>query len=364
MSLKNEYWHIYRAAYTHTPLDEAQINTIREICLRNGTEAIYEAVRKKKLIPAVANLMCRLDIDRQFWQPFVEQYAQRNAQVIQCLDEFYQLLTENGIQRIAVVENFGALLASTQPISMFGSGDLDQYADPEERDHIYQVLRDNGYEVEEVRAGKLIISSSARKDSFPEGFCFGINWDVTNRVNLPGFTSKCEFMGWDRCMYYKDTAIRLPSAEGLMYVCLMHIAVHGFCKAPDIRLYYDIANAAQQHIDWQKLSKMAEEDGNCVKIATAAYLANKLLGVDIPEFVFKLGNEKQRRKLLNVVYDRERNILKDFPGRKARILIDVYSDEKSSLHGIKEIIFPKYSWIKAKYGMGIWGYIKHIFSML
>ncbi len=364
MGLNPAYWNIYRAAYTHNPLEEEQVRTIKEIYLRDGKDAIFEAVRKKKLIPAVASLMCRLGLDEAFWGSYVEQYAQRNQEVIRCLDETYQLLTENGITKIAVVENFGALLASTQPLAMFGSGDLDQYADPGEREHIYNVLRDNGYEIDEVKAGNLIISSSIRKDTFPEGFYFGINWDMTNRVNLPSFTAREDFIDWDRCMYYKDTAIRLPSPEGLMYVCMMHIAVHGFCKAPDIRLYYDVANAAQQPINWEMLAQWAERDENGVKISTAAFLAHKLLGVNIPAFMFEIGNKKQRDKLLAVVYDGQTNVLRDFPGRKARILIDIYSDEKNSLHGVKEILFPKYSWVQAKYGAGVLGYAKHILSML
>lgn len=364
MTLKPEYWHIYRAAYSHKPLEAAQVQTIRRIYEENGVDAIYAAAKKKKLIPAVANLMCRLELDREFWIAFVDQYGERNRRVIACLDEMYRLLADHGITKIAVVENFGALLASSQEISMFGSGDLDQYAVPGERERIYAILSENGYEIDEVRAGSLLISSNIRKDTFPEGFYFGINWDVTNRLSLPSFTAKGDFIGWNSCMYYENTAVRLPSPEGLMYVCMMHIAVHGFCKAPDVRLYYDVANAAQQPVDWKALAKRAVTDGNGVKIATAAYLSHKLLGVDIPEYVFAIGNEKQKKQLLAVVYDEENNALKDFPGRKARILIDVYSHEKGALQGALAILFPAYSWIRAKYRMGVFGYAKHIFSLL
>ncbi len=364
MALKPEYWHIYRAAYSHKPVDETQRQIILQLCQRDGKESVFAAAKKKKLIPAIANLMCCLEIDREFWSPFVAQYGERNQRVIECLDEMYQLLANCGITKIAVVENFGALLASSQDLSMFGSGDLDQYADPCERERIYEVLRQNGYEMDEIKAGSLLISSSIRKDSFPEGFYFGINWDVTNRVNLPSFTANGDFIGWNNCMYYKDTAIRLPSAEGLMYVCMMHIAVHGFCKSPDIRLYYDIANAAQQPVDWNALAARAEQDGNGVKISTAAYLSYKLLGVEIPEFVFHIGNEKQRKKLLQVVYDEKNNALRDFPGRKARILIDIYSHEKGAWRGLAAILFPAYGWVKAKYGAGFWGYVKHLWSLI
>ena len=149
-----------------------------------------------------------------------------------------------------------------------------------------------------------------------------------------------------------------------MYVCLLHIAVHGFSKAPDIRLYYDIANAACSEPDWQLIAQWAQRDGNCVKLSTAAYLSHRLLGVQIPSYIFSLGNEKQRKRLLAVVYDEKTNSLKDFPGRKARILIDVYSHEQGAVKGALAILFPAYRWIKGRYGMGILGYFKHLLSLL
>lgn len=364
MVLKPEYWHIYRAAYTHKPLSAESVETIKAIYAENGREQIFEAAKKKKLIPGVANLMCKLGLDLDFWGEYVDFYAQRNQRVVECLDRMYRLLAENGVSKIAVVENFGALLASSQDISMFGSGDVDQYAAPGEYEAINRVLQANGYALSDTKAGELIISSGIENPQlFPEGFHMGINWDVTNRVNLPCYSAKGDFIDWERAVYYKDTAIRLPSPEGLMYVCLMHISVHGFCREPDIRLYYDIANAAQQPIDWDIIIRWAKRDGNCVKIATAAYLAHKLLDVDIPEAVFAIGNKKQMKKLLDVAYNRQENRLNDFPGIKTRVLVEIYTHDKSAFHGVVAILFPPYTWIKGKYSSGVFGYVKHLFNL-
>lgn len=364
MKLKKEYWEIYRAAYQHTKLSENQKSKIIEIYMRDGRNAIYEAAKVKKLVPAISCLMCKLEVDLDFWKPIADDYRNRNLRVISCLDEMYSVLNRNGVKHIAVVENFGALLSSTQDLAMFGSGDLDEYALPEERDKIYSILKKNGYSIDEVKAGEIIVSSSIRRDDFPEGFYFGINWDVTNRVNLPSFSANGDFIGWDKCRYYKDTEIRLPSPEGLMYVCLMHIAVHGFCKAPDIRLYYDIANAAEQGLDWNVLANWAKRDGNSVKISMAAYLSHKLLGVEIPKFVFEIGNQKQFQRLLRVVYDQIDNRLHDFPPAKDRFFIDVYSNDEGVVNGIKEIVFPNNRWIKARYGSVLLGYIKHCIQLI
>ena len=164
MTLKPEYWHIYRAAYSHCPLGEVEESKIRRIYEEDGKDAILAAAKKKKLIPAVAVLMCKLDLDKAFWQEYVDYYLQRNIRVVDCLDEMYRLLAENGVTKLAVVENFGSLLASGQSLAMFGSGDVDQYADPSEWKRIHEILSQNGYELDEVRAGSLLISSNIRKE--------------------------------------------------------------------------------------------------------------------------------------------------------------------------------------------------------
>ena len=365
MTTQSAYWEIYRTAYKHGTIAPETAQSIIQTYETEGRNKIYAAAKKKKLIPAIANLCIKLELDQEYWTPIVEMYRERNRKVVLCLDEMYRLLGDNGITRIAVVENFGALLASHEDIAMFGSGDVDEYADPELRESITAVLKKNGYTVTDTRVGSLYISTTISKpETFPDNFHFGINWDVTNRLNLPCFTSKGDFIEWARASKYAKTAIRLPSPEGLMYVCLMHISVHGFCKAPDIRLYYDIANAAEQQIDWQKIVNWAQRDGNCVKIATAAFLANRLLDVDIPEFVFEIGNKKQKRKLLKTCYDEETNCLKDFPGKIARIKIDIYSHDEGALKGMQYILFPNKEWIKAKYGSIFTGYIRHAASLL
>lgn len=365
MTNNTRYWEIFRAAYSHNPLLEKEKNSLLETYNAEGKEKILEIAKKKKLVPAISNLFNSLDVDKDFWEPIIANYRSRNEKVVDCLDEMYRLLTDNGIDRIAVVENFGALLASHEDISMFGSGDIDQYADPNQRERIINTLEKYGYSIENTKIGKLWISTTiCKKDSFPENFYFGINWDVTNRINLPCFTAKGDFINWDRVVYYGDTQIRLPSPEGLMYVCLMHIAVHGFCKAPDIRLYYDIANCAENNIDWHQIVDWAERDQNCVKISTAAYLAHRLLGVEIPTFVFEIGNRKQQKKLLSVAYNEDKNMLNDFPGRLDSIKIEIFSNERGSVMGIWQTIFPEAKWIKQKYGSLFIGRIKHIASLI
>ena len=363
--MDSRYWLIYREAYRHGEASPENREAIYRLYMTEGRDRIVEAVKRKKLAAAVSKLFVDLEIDKEYWQPQVQSYRNRNLEVVAAADEMYGLLERNGITHLAIVENFGALLSSRQDICMFNSGDIDQYGDIEAKDEIYGVLRDSGYTIGEVYAGKLLISSSIRHDKrFPGNFYFGINWDLTTRVNLPCISSNGPVIDWEQCLRYQDTHIRLPHAEALMYLCMMHIAVHGFCKAPDIRLYYDVANVADNRIDWSILVNWAKRDQNTVRLSTAAALSNRLLDVDIPGEVMALGNRNQVEKLMAVVYDESKNKLNDYPSAKQRILIDIYSHDGGAYQGIRSILFPDRGWRKSKYGSVMIGEFKHLKSLV
>lgn len=365
MELKKEYWTIYRAAYSRNPISDSVKEKIKEIYYSDGKDKIEYAAKKKKLIPALASLFVSLDLDREYWEAITKEYRERNKSVIHALDQMYTLLRDNGVTRIAVVENFGALLSSSADLCLFGSGDVDEYAYHDDRERIYEILQNNGYCINEVKAGENLISTTITNTAtMPEGFHFSINWDVTCRINLPCFSSNGPFVEWSECRYYMNTNVRLPSKESLMYICLMHIAVHGFSRSPDIRLYFDIANAAEGGLDWRVIEEYSRRDNNCVKVAMAAYLSKMLLGVDVPNNIIKMGNRKQFSRLKKNVYDENANVLYDSPSMKQRILTEIYSDDFGKWHGLMGILFPNREWIKKKYGTVGIGRIKHIIGLV
>lgn len=365
MGRDERYWTLYRAAFKHIPLTEQEIEVIERLYREDGRDLVNQQIKRKKIVPAAAALFVKLGLDKNYWEPIVRKYRERNEQVVVCLNDVYKSLAEAGINQMGVVENFGALLQGEQDLCMFGSGDVDNYADLSQREQIYHVLKELGYTIEEEKRNDLLVDTILRNERvLPEKFYFGINWDVTCRINLPCLTGKGNFVDWDKSGKYKDTAIQIPPAEALMYICLMHIAVHGFCKAPDIRLYYDIANAAVKPLDWSEIKEWAIRDENCLRIAAAATLANRLLGVDVPNKIMELGNRQRRERLIHHVSDPERNMLRDFPGRLTSLGIDIFSCDGGIFSGLKYVFWPDREWIKKKYGSAGTGRIRHIFELM
>ncbi len=360
-----EYWILYRTAFKADEPTKKEMSVIKKLYETEGREKIYEKVKRKKIIPAAAALFKKLGLDVGFWAPISDGFRERNIKVAGRLNDIYSALENTGVGKIVVVENFGALLHAEEDLCMFGSGDVDNYADISEKERIYETLRSEGFDIEEEYAGNILISTAFKNGSdMPENFYFSVNWDMTNRVNLPCLTAKAPFVDWSRTTYYKETRIRLPRAEELMYICLMHIAVHGFCKSPDIRLFYDVVNASKKGINWEEIVSWAKRDSNEVRVAVGMILSKRLLGVDIPENMLCFANEKRINRLLSLVSNKEENSLMDFPKRIRRFLIDVYSCDNGIAEGIKYIFFPDKDWIKDKYGSVFRGRIKHIVDLL
>lgn len=365
MELEDRYWIMYKAAFKHIDLTDYEKTEIAKLYSDEGRSKIIAGAKKKKIIPATAMLMCRLGIDEEYWRAISDDYRMRNEQIIKSLDMAYSELCANGVSRMGVVENFGALLASGQDLAMFGSGDVDNYADIAEKDKIYNVFKKMGYTLDEHYAGSILVSTSFKNENvLPKSFYFSINWDVTCRLNLPCLTTKGPFVDWNDSRAYKNTSILIPPPEALMYICMMHIAVHGFCKAPDIRLYYDIANAASGGIDWYLIEKWAVRDEMCVRISTVALLSNRLLGVEIPGRIMNLGSSKVRAKLLPIIYDAKGSRLKDFPNRLDELKIEALSDDRGGLHGLVCVLFPDSEWVKRKYGSKTLGRFLHLKNLI
>lgn len=362
---ETRYWVLYRAAFKRISLTANEIEEIKMLYRDEGREKIQAHAAKKKIIPAVAYLLVKIGVDIEYWKQISDSFRARNQRVVCYLDDFYKALDNAGVDRIAVVENFGALLYAEADLALFGSGDSDNYGDKNIREQIVTALTSAGYRVSDITSGNLFIASEIfHKDTDVDNYHFGINWDVTNRTKLPCLTSKSDFLNWKACTFYKDTHIRIPPAEALMYICLMHIAVHGFCRTPDIRLYVDIANMASKPLDWSEIEKWAKKDGNCLRVSVASTLANRFLGVNIPDEIMRLGNPRRRERLINLVSDPNKNILRDFPSRTKGILIDIESCDGGVIEGMRYVFFPPSQWLREKYGSSVIGWVKHLRNLL
>jgi len=365
MKLEDRYWIMYKAAFKHIDLTDYEKAEIAELYGDEGRNKIVARAKKKKIIPATAMLMCKLGIDNEYWKSISDEYRARNESLVEILDEVYSALRANGVTKMGVVENFGALLASGQDLAMFGSGDVDSYADITEKDRIYNVFNNMGYALDEHCAGRILVSTSFKNENvLPKGFYLSINWDVTCRMHLPCLTAKGPFVDWNNSRTYKNTSILIPPPEALMYICMMHIAVHGFCKAPDIRLYYDVANADDGGMDWSLIEKWAVRDEMCVRISTAAFLSNRLLGVDMTDRILNLGNSKVKAKLLSIVYHARGNRLKELPNRLGKLRIESLSNDRGGLHGLICVLIPDSEWVERNYGSKTLGYFLHLKNLI
>ena len=347
-------------------LSEQEKELVCSVYQENGKTAMYEYFNTKKILPFAAKTFCNLGLDSDFWLPILEEYRERNRKIVAFLDVAYKTLREYGVKKAFLTENFSALLTSGRDIGLFASGDVDNCYDPEEKEKIYSALKSLGCTYRERYSLKRLNGTAwylPPEYGLPKKFHVGFQPTPLSRLYLPNFVSMNDFDGWKDLYNYKDTSIQLPNPDTLLYICMLHISLHSFARAPDIRLYTDILNATQVEIDYKKIEDWAKKNNTKTRVSTAATLANYLMKTNIPDNIANLTDRKN--KLINLVYDQSANDLIYEPQGLKVLKIESRCDDKGVIHGLFVIAFPEKGWMRQTYGgCGLGSYLKHIVRIL
>ena len=341
-------------------------NRIKEIYLSYGRERLYDIAKAKKILPFAANSFVYCDIDTSFWSGILNEYRERNEKILVCLDNAYTALKAHGVKKMFVSENFGALLSANEDIALFASGDIDNYADFEERDNIYSAFESLGWTRKERFTERNQIAAEffpPVTEGLPEKFYISVDFNPLARLKLPCFIEADRFVDWERLSVYGDTEITLPPVNALMYICMLHISLHSFSRAPDIRLYIDLLNMSRTSVDYEKIAEWCRRDGTCTRAAVSSTLSNYLMNTDIPECITEIS--KRKNKIVELVYLPEKNDLIYEPHGLKVLRIEVLCNDKSSIRGVYEILSPNKCWMDKTYGShGVVAHMKHIIKVL
>lgn len=337
---------------------EEEKEKLRGIALELGREDLLTMTKRAKMLPFLAKLLLALQVDPEVWQPVYDRYADRNRRVITELDRVYAALTAAGCKKLFVSENFGALLAADSDIALFASGDLDNYVDAEEYPLVKQVMTSLGFRCEERFAGSLFISATfGHPDRLPEDFHLGFEVFPLSRLTQPCTVRTDDFTDWTQLRTYRDTAILLPPRDALLYICLLHISLHSFCRAPAIRLYRDIVNTADGLTDaeWARVAVQAKRDHTERRLYTAAYLSDQIAGTALP-----IPQKPEIKRLLKLIFDETNGVLLPEPSRARVMRIEAASHDCSAAAGLREILLPDRDWRESVYGNGgLRGTVRH-----
>ena len=310
-------------------------------------------------------------MDIAFWKEIIHIYKKRNIEIIEILDKIFNKFLSENINKVFVYENFGALLISNTAIECFASGDVDLYADYSLKSAITSVLESEGFLPQKGNSSAETVKTEyLNKELFNTGFGINLMWKPMSRLKLPFPLNIKNCVQWDKLGAYKETNILLPGIDTLMYLCLLHISIHGFHRAPDIRLYTDTDRVALKKPDWDKIAVFARNDKTEVRTATAAILTNKLLGMPLPsEYISKYSIKyKQVNRLLKRVYNSKNNYLRDEPKGFSVLLIEILSSDSNWGKAVIDILFPSKKWINEYYLQGkgsfLKGYYMHLKNLI
>lgn len=347
-------------------LDKQEEERIKTIYGEYGKEEIYEFAKKKKILPFAANAFVNYKIEEEFWGEILNIYRERNKSILLYLDKVYKTLLEAGVRKMFVSENFAALLSANSDLALFASGDIDNYADPDEKEKIYRAFECLGCRRKERFSGKHQIAAEFfphDAESLPEGFYISVDFYPLARLKLPCFVNADDFVEWDGLYTYGNTHIVLPPINALTYICMLHISLHSFSRAPDIRLYIDLLNLSKLQINFTKVQSWAIRDKTQTRLAVATELSNYLMKTSFPEDI--IHNSKQKEKVEMLVYDKRKEDLRYEPNSLDVLRIEINCDDDSAMHGLFQILFPDTEWMKKVYGSsGLIAHILHIKKVL
>lgn len=309
---------------------------------------LKETLTKKKVRPVVGKMMVELGVDSDYWQGEYDFFKLRNEKVIFEIDVIFEALKKAGITRAFAYENFGALLSSGTDTALYSSGDVDLYADVNQKETIESVMASLGYRpTRDVFDERNIMTEFLKDDGVIR---VNFDWIILRRMMFPVTIDIDGVIGWDNLRRYNDTNILLPSKEALLYLCLLRIAVHGFSRSPDVRLYIDVQNAVCTGPDWDTVIAWAKRDRTLTKFVTVAYIAHHLNGVFVPEFVLNLvRNDKYAQRIISICYDSGNRTLRYDPAGLQLLKVEAAADNRSLMGEILTMIFPSKKWLQAFY---------------
>lgn len=339
---------------------------VKKVYYEVGRDEIYNKVIDKKITPFAAKTLSSLGYDRSFWNKVYQKYFERNCRILTFLNEAYIAMEANGVKKMFVSENFGALLSSNSDLGLFSSSDIDNYADYSEKDKINTAMKSIGCEIKERHAVKNHIASEFFPNvsrGLPNDFYLSVDFFPLARLKLPCFVNADDFVDWNSIKNFGNTKIKLPPPEALMYICLLHISLHSYCRAPDIRLYIDIMNMTKLKIDYAIIARWCIDDKTKVRVAVSASISNILIKANIPSVVSDAG--KRSHRLGNFVFDGKEKVLRAKLSKFDIMRIDMMCDDNSNLRGLVSMLFPNKFWMKKTYGnVGFTAFIKHLKRMI
>ena len=335
-------------AFSALPLTPDQTEFIRAGYCPETARELLEVATKKKVLPVVGKLLYHLDLDQPLWEEKYRHFQSRNREITQLVDQVFQAFDRAGIHRICAFENYGAMLAADADIALYSSGDVDLYAEPDQKDRIIHVLDSFGYQPAGDEADRRnIMTEFIRQDGIIR---INVAWKPLRRMLLPIKADTAKYFHWETMGFYKNTAIRLPSADTLLYLCFLRIAVHGYSRSPDIRLYIDTYNATHNNPDWERVLNWAKADGMTTKFVTVAAIAQDLIGIPVPEFVLEQAQKDRHcQQILAITYDFQNHTLRYDPSGLQLVKLEAASDNCSVAKLLLRLLFPPSRWLTESY---------------
>tara|TARA_B100000427_G_C15489580_1_gene586908 strand:+ start:502 stop:1644 length:1143 start_codon:yes stop_codon:yes gene_type:complete len=317
-------------------LSEEEVKQLRECYSVYGRNFFYKVATEYKIIPFVAHILITLECDIPYWEEEHDLFVKRNTLLIELLERIFDSVSKFSCHSLTLTENLGAVLASDSCVGCFCSGDIDLSADINEINEIISLMKSFNFKAKEQPTSIGEYSGQSMQFFNPEitekGFWINVIWKPVTRAFL--IQDRYELrLSKDRLDAPKkdNSHIRILEDTSLLYFCALHISAgHYFTLNPGLRLYVDIDRIVRNcAIDWDELKKWEIEDKAGIRISLVLYLSKRLLDTPVPATFFEhLYKHKRNRRLIDYLYDNNKNTIQAKSSLLRRLYIELLSDNK------------------------------------
>lgn len=319
---------------TSQNLSNKEKNTICDFYNYNNKSDLKLAFKKEKILPFAAHVLMDLNLDYEFWSKIHRKFVVRNTQIKLLVNNIFKEFEKNNCNSVVLTENFAVILSSNSDVGDFSSGDVDMYANLDEKDNIRRVLNKFDFFSNEQpdKIGEYSGQSMQfNNKEFLNGFWINIIWKPVTRAFL--VQDKYEKRLKKELLNYKkikQTNIKVLSDNALVYFCALHISAgHYYTLSPGLRLYVDIDRMCALNIDWEKIKLWEAEDNAGIRISFALLICNKIFKSKIPVNIFSNCLINYRNKsFFNYLYNEKYNETNTTSNIVHRLYVELLSDDK------------------------------------
>ncbi len=337
--------------------DPTWSSKVRRLYDAVGEEALLAAAERNQVTTFVAHALVTAEVPRvpEHWSERRRHNYERVRSLLDSAKMACECLERAGCQP-TVIEAAGTLLGTDLPFESFASRDVDILVAPETWTEVHGVMTSLGFRLRKRRPGRTNRAEYVREATGGVPHWLEIGSEAFERHWMPVDVSDRTAIWLERREpSRKDDALFVLANTDALVQASIHTSMHGYVRAPGLRLYVDIDRAAHDGApSWSAVVAEARACRAQLRCLTAFALASAVLETPVDEPALEaLGATEAPWQRVRKLLESESLVLEEGVqelGRSKALLLDALLSDDGAWSWIRTVLFPEHAWLAARFG--------------